>query len=87
MTQPTDVKAASTTQPHLPNEAHIGGAHLRVIDMERALSFYRDVLDFTIVDRDQQNVALAASADEAPILRLTEHRDALRKPQRSTGLY
>ncbi len=87
MTQPTDVKAASVTQAHLPNDAHIGGAHLRVIHLDRALTFYRDVLDFTIAQRDEHSVSLAPSADEAPILRLTEHSNAQRKPQRSTGLY
>jgi len=87
MTQPTEVKRASESQPHLPNDAHIGGAHLRVIDLDDALAFYQGVLDFTIAERDGQNVSLAPSANEAPILRLTEHPDAVRKPQRSTGLY
>lgn len=71
----------------LPNDAHIGGAHLRVIDLDRALDFYRDLLGFTVVDQHDSTVALADSLDGAPILRLTEHPDAIRKPQRSTGLY
>jgi catechol 2,3-dioxygenase len=87
MTQPTEVKRASESQPHLPNDDHIVGAHLRVIDLDDALAFYQGVLDFTIAERDGQNVSLAPSANEAPILRLTEHPDAVRKPQRSTGLY
>ena len=87
MTQPTEVQAASVTQAHLPNAAHIGGAHLRVVNLDNALAFYQGVLDFTIAARDEHSVALAPSASEAPILRLTEHPDAQRKPQRSTGLY
>src|SRR4051812_43351655 len=87
MTQPTEVKSTNVTRPHLPDNAHIGGAHLRVINLDNALTFYRDVLDFTIAERDNHTVALAPSASEAPILRLTEYPDAQRKPQRSTGLY
>jgi catechol 2,3-dioxygenase len=74
-------------QSRLPNQAHIGGAHLRVIDLEGALAFYQGVLGFTVVEQDDHHATLAASADEAPILRLTEYPDAQRKPQRSTGLY
>ena len=87
MTQPTEVEAASVTQSHLPNDAHIGGAHLRVSDLDEALAFYQGVLDFTLAERDEHTIALAPSAGEAPILRLTEQPGAQRKPQRSTGLY
>lgn len=71
----------------LPDDAHIGGAHFRVIDFHRALGFYRDTLGFTVLEEDGTNAALAASAGEAPIVRLTAHPGAQRKPQRSTGLY
>lgn len=71
----------------LPHSAHIDGVHLRVISLDRALAFYRDILGFTVVEQDGATVALAASPDEPPIITLTEHPDAQRKPQRSTGLY
>lgn len=71
----------------LPDAAHIGSAHFRVIDLPRALGFYRDILGFTVVEQDGNTAALAASASEAPIVRLTAHPGAQRKPQRSTGLY
>jgi len=71
----------------LPETAHIDSVHLRVISLDRALAFYRDILGFTVVERDGATVALAASPDEPPIITLTEHPDAQRKPQRSTGLY
>lgn len=73
--------------PHLPDAAHIGGAHLRVIDLKRALGFYRDILGFTVTESDNTHAALSASPGEAPILRLTQHPGATRKPQRSVGLY
>ena len=71
----------------LPDSAHIGSAHFRVIDLGRALGFYRDTLGFTVIDQDSTTAALAASASEAPIVRLTVHPGAQLKPQRSTGLY
>jgi catechol 2,3-dioxygenase len=37
------------TDPHpLPADARIGHVHLRVADLERAVSFYRDTLGFTV---------------------------------------
>ncbi len=75
------------TDFRLPDDAHIGGAHLHVIDLDRALDFYRDTLGLTVVDQDGSTVALADLPDAAPILRLTAHPAAIRKPQRSTGLY
>lgn len=71
----------------LPDTAHIDSVHLRVINLERALAFYRDILGFTVVEQDGAAVALAASPDEPAIIRLTAHPDAQRKPQRSIGLY
>ena len=72
---------------HLPDKAHIDSAHLRVVNLDRARSFYQDTLAFTVVEQDHASAALAAAPDEPPILRLTAHPDAIRKPQRSTGLY
>lgn len=75
------------TAVRLPASAHMGSAHFRVIDLQRALGFYRDTLGFTVVAEDGRTAALAASSSAAPIVRLTAFPDAQRKPQRSTGLY
>ncbi len=71
----------------LPDDTHIGSVHFRVIDLPRALGFYRDILGFTVIDQGESTAVLAASADSAPIVRLTAYPGAVRKPQRSTGLY
>ncbi len=71
----------------LPNQTHIDSAHFRVIDLDRALAFYRDILGFTVAEQDAATAALLPSPNEPPILTLTEHPDAQRKPERSTGLY
>jgi catechol 2,3-dioxygenase len=83
----TNLQAGTQAKARLPDGAHIGGAHLRVIRLDRALGFYRDILGFSVVEQDATHAALSASPNEAPIVRLTEHPDAARKPKRSTGLY
>lgn len=83
----TQTQAQPQTQFRLPDATHIDSAHFRVISLDRALAFYRDILGFTVVEQDGATVALAAASDEPIIVRLTEHPDAVRKPQRSTGLY
>jgi catechol 2,3-dioxygenase len=83
----TNPQTGTELKARLPDGAHIGGAHLRVIDLNRALGFYRDILGFTMTEQDDTHAALAASPDEAPILRLTQHPGATHKPQRSIGLY
>jgi catechol 2,3-dioxygenase len=83
----TNPQASTQVKAQLPDGAHIGGAHLRVIDLNRALGFYRDILGFSVTEQEETHAALAAAPGEAPILRLTQHPGATRKPQRSTGLY
>ena len=77
----------TTTIARLPDATRIGSAHLRVQNLDRALGFYRDTLDFIVTQEDERKVALSAAAGEAPIFHLTEYPDYIRKPQRSTGLY
>jgi catechol 2,3-dioxygenase len=76
-----------TTPVRLPDTTRIKSAHLRVQNLERALGFYQGILGFTVGERNSATVALAPAAGETPILYLTETPDAVRKPQRSTGLY
>lgn len=71
----------------LPDATHIQSATLRVQNLTRALNFYEGILGFTVAANDGKTVALTPSAGEAPILYLVEHADAVRKPQRSIGLY
>lgn len=77
------------THFQLPETAHIGYAHLRVTDLERALAFYRDAVGLRELSHDGATVTLTgASGANAPAhLILTEQRGARPKPQRSVGLY
>jgi catechol 2,3-dioxygenase len=48
----------------IPSGAGIGHVHLKVADIDRALTFYRDLLGFTLVQRlDDQSAAFLASGD------------------------
>lgn len=72
----------------LPDDAHIGYAHLRVANLERALHFYRDQLGLREIHANGNNTAMLSANGNSPAhVILTEHPDAVRKPRRSTGLY
>jgi catechol 2,3-dioxygenase len=60
----------------------IGTVHLRVSNLARALSFYRDLLGFKVIAPG----VLTASNTGSPLLSLTELPGAT-KPGRTTGLY
>lgn len=72
---------------HLPDQTHIGHAHLRVRDLERSLNFYRDLLGLKVIDQRANTTALSATGAEPRLLVLTADNNAPAKPPRSTGLY
>lgn len=63
----------------------IGGAHLRVSDLERSLAFYERVLGLEVQDRDRTHAALGAGA--RLLFTLREVASVVPRPRRSTGLY
>src|SRR5687767_8994230 len=83
----------------LPNDAHIGHVSLTVRDLERSLSFYRDVLGFrdiagssafaeaTADEKDPGPRTAVLGAGQRVLLELHENTTAVAKPRRSTGLY
>jgi catechol 2,3-dioxygenase len=71
----------------LPDSTRIGYVHLRVADLQRSLSFYRDLLGLTERKRDGSTVSLSASRTGDLIVVLTENRDAKPRPPHSTGLF
>ena len=60
----------------------ISTVHLRVSNLRRAISFYRDLLGFKVIAPS----VLAATDNGAALLTLTELPGAT-KPGRTTGLY
>ncbi|HWI19592.1 MAG TPA: VOC family protein [Vicinamibacterales bacterium] len=70
----------------LPIDAHIGRVSLTVRDLDRSLSFYRDVLGFEEAQRDGRVSFLGAPGGRV-IIELHERKDAVPKPRRSSGLF
>jgi catechol 2,3-dioxygenase len=78
----------------LPNETRISHVHLRVKNLERELSFYRELLGFNEGESHYSTVALSSSipANDGttvgqPLIILTELPNAVRRPPRTTGLF
>jgi catechol 2,3-dioxygenase len=69
----------------LPGDAHIGQVSLTVRDLDRSLSFYRDVLGFRESRRDGRSAWLGAGHEV--LVELHEDQHATAKPRRSAGLY
>lgn len=70
----------------LPVQTHIGYAHLHTADLSRSLDFYGEKMGFRRM-ADEDGTAVLSADGSTPHLKLTEHRDWLPKPRRSTGLY
>ena len=66
----------------LPQDAHIGQVSLTIRDLDRSLSFYRDVLGFVELGSGR-----LGSAGGRVLIELHERKDAAAKPRRSAGLY
>ena len=62
---------------------------LRVGDLERSLSFYRDLLGFTVVSDAGDSLGLAPGGSQAETLRLREVRGLKHRPRhpQTAGLY
>jgi catechol 2,3-dioxygenase len=71
----------------LPDDTHIGHAHLQVADLERSLRFYRDLVGFREVSRRDGTGVLSATGKLPGHIILTEHPGARPKPRRTTGLF
>jgi len=71
----------------LPEGTHIDYAHLRVKNFQKALAFYKGLLNLTQVQRQGSTISLSPTEAGKPILMLTERPDAIPRPTGSTGLF
>ncbi len=69
------------------HDAVIQAVTLRVRDLDRSTSFYRDVLGLERRDQDATTGSFGVPGSTAPIVHLIEDPKAGRKPQRALGLY
>jgi len=63
----------------------MGTVTLRVVDVDRSLRFYRDVLGFSVIERNGDSVALGTG--DNVLLELEGDRSATPRPRGTTGLY
>lgn len=70
----------------LPRDAHIGQVSLTVADLDRSLTFYRDVLGFVELSRDAR-VSRVGPEGGRVLIELHEHTAAIPKPRRTAGLF
>lgn len=85
---PAEKSGRTPSHPIAPGVS-IGHVHLKVADLERAISFYRDVLGFEVTDRFGPDAAfLSAEGYHHHIgLNTWESRDGSPPPWGTTGLY
>ena len=70
----------------LPSDAHIGQVSLTVHDLERSVSFYRDVLGLVESTLGGDTSSLGPPGGRT-LLELHENKGAIAKPSRSSGLF
>jgi catechol 2,3-dioxygenase len=81
--------AATELAYHIPADAGLGHAHLKVSDLPRALEFYCGTLGFSLVARYHDSAAFLAAGDYHHHLGLNtwESQGASPPPPHSTGLH
>jgi catechol 2,3-dioxygenase len=71
----------------LPDKTSIARVHLRVADLDRALTFYSDLLGFRPAAREGDTIGLSATGKLPAQILLTGQTGARRRPSHTTGLY
>ncbi|MBW3572548.1 MAG: VOC family protein [Gemmatimonadetes bacterium] len=72
----------------LPAELRLGRVRLQVADLERSVSWYRDVLGLRVMDRSADEAVLGTHGQEVPLVVLREHRGSRPAAARGRlGLY
>ena len=71
----------------LPDTARIQYAHFRVLDIERSLGFYKDLLGLVESGSNGNTLMLAAEGSDEPLVKLTEDRNAVPRQHQAPGLF
>ncbi|WP_238343543.1 VOC family protein [Gracilibacillus saliphilus] len=67
-------------------EPRIGYVELQVSDLDQSLTFYKELIGFQVLERDEKTVTLTTDGT-VPQLLLREEESFVERPLRSTGLY
>lgn len=71
----------------LPDTAHVGGVHLQVVDLQRSLSYYTQVLGLRTRTLTETSAGLGAPGDERPLVTLATRPGVVRARPGALGLY
>jgi catechol 2,3-dioxygenase len=71
----------------LPDQIRISQVHLRTANLDRALTFYTEVLGLTVAREGSSRAVLSSATHGPTLIVLTEEPDAPPRPPRTTGLY
>ncbi|MEK3706807.1 VOC family protein [Paenibacillus sp. FSL R7-0198] len=75
------------TTYQIPATTHLGEVSLRIMNLERSIKFYTDVVGLKLLDRSGKVATLTADGKQS-LLRLEELTDGITLPERShAGLY
>jgi catechol 2,3-dioxygenase len=82
-----DVEACPPQTAPIDARADVGHVNLTVVDIDRPLAFYRDVLGLNVTTRDEQSAFLAAGTYHHHVALNTWDEEATAPPAHSTGLH
>ena len=71
----------------LPDAAHIGAVHLQVVDLQRSLSYYGQVLGLRSKSTTDTSAVLSADGDERPLVTLHTRPGVVRARRGAFGLF
>jgi catechol 2,3-dioxygenase len=71
----------------LPEAAHVGAVHLQVVDLQRSLSYYEQLLGLRAQNATDESAVLSAQEDERPLVTLHTRRGVTRARRGAFGLY
>jgi catechol 2,3-dioxygenase len=71
----------------IPDKTKIQSIDLKVKDLNRSLSFYSDLIGFKIISQNEENAWLSATGEMPYLFKLTEDKNAIYRPEGTTGLF
>ena len=71
----------------LPDASHVGAVHLQVVDLQRSVSYYEQVLGLRARGMTDTSAALFADGDERPLVTLRTRRGVTPARRGALGLF
>ncbi|MFD2681542.1 VOC family protein [Bacillus seohaeanensis] len=71
---------------HRPPHIYVGKVNIKVADLERSLTFYKDLIGFQILEQSGKRAILTANG-RTPLLIIEQPDNVIPKQRRTTGLY